>query len=299
MAKISKEEYEKLKRAKADGYEWVAKDMSGGVFAYKIKPEKYSYSWIDDNNYRIISSRGSELEVLRWGDEEPYSIQEPIEEYEKESEETEVKKDIEFSEELQKSIMRAFDVEETFKTIEALTGMTLEQIAEEAINGGIVPKQKLPVIPNHIAKWISVHHERFDLYPALKRLENNALSWEDVYDWYRKNTRKFVNAYLTGKYEVEEEHPQVKEDEDVKEMEEEPEEYHDPVHRPEHYMQGHIETIDKIKLLLTPEEYLGYLKGNVIKYDRAPFKGNMEQDYDKQKVYYEWALEQMGEREWS
>ena len=68
---------------------------------------------------------------------------------------------------------------------------------------------------------------------------------------------------------------------------------HDPVHRPEHYMQGHIETIDKIKLLLTPEEYLGYLKGNVIKYDRAPFKGNMEQDYDKQKVYYDWALEQM------
>ena len=67
---------------------------------------------------------------------------------------------------------------------------------------------------------------------------------------------------------------------------------HDPVHRPQHYMQGHIETLDKIKLLLTPEEYLGYLKGNVIKYDRAPFKGNMEQDYDKQKVYYDWALEQ-------
>ena len=69
----------------------------------------------------------------------------------------------------------------------------------------------------------------------------------------------------------------------------------DPVHRPQHYMQGHIETIDKIKLLLTPEEYLGYLKGNVIKYDRAPFKGAVEQDYDKQKVYYDWALEQMEE----
>lgn len=74
-------------------------------------------------------------------------------------------------------------------------------------------------------------------------------------------------------------------------------EEYDLVHRPQHYMQGHIETIDKIKLLLTPEEYLGYLKGNVIKYDRAPFKGNMEQDYDKQKVYYDWALEQMEEEE--
>ena len=78
---------------------------------------------------------------------------------------------------------------------------------------------------------------------------------------------------------------------EVDDMEEPRQEEHDPVHRPQHYMQGHIETIDKIKLLLTPEEYLGYLKGNVIKYDRAPFKGNMEQDYDKQKVYYDWALE--------
>lgn len=72
-------------------------------------------------------------------------------------------------------------------------------------------------------------------------------------------------------------------------------EEYDPVHNPSHYMQGHIETIDKIKLLLTPEEYLGFLKGNIIKYDRAPFKGNTEQDYDKQKVYYDWALEQMEE----
>ena len=85
---------------------------------------------------------------------------------------------------------------------------------------------------------------------------------------------------------------------EVDDMEEPRQEEYDPVHNPSHYMQGHIETIDKIKLLLTPEEYLGYLKGNVIKYDRAPFKGAMEQDYDKQKVYYEWALEQMEEREW-
>lgn len=60
-----------------------------------------------------------------------------------------------------------------------------------------------PVIPEFVAEWISKHHERLDLYPALKRLENNALSWKDVYKWYRRNTHTFVNAYLTGKYEVE------------------------------------------------------------------------------------------------
>ena len=27
----------------------------------------------------------------------------------------------------------------------------------------------------------------------------------EIYEWYRMNTRKFVNAYLTGEYEVEEE----------------------------------------------------------------------------------------------
>mgnify|MGYP006406093567 FL=1 len=35
---------------------------------------------------------------------------------------------------------------------------------------------------------------------------------------------------------------------------------------PEHYKIGGIETIDYIKAKLTPEEYLGYLKGTQIKY---------------------------------
>ena len=43
------------------------------------------------------------------------------------------------TEELHETIMRAFDVETTSKTIEKLTGMTLEEIKEEARNGGIVP----------------------------------------------------------------------------------------------------------------------------------------------------------------
>lgn len=64
---------------------------------------------------------------------------------------------------------------------------------------------KEPVIPQFVAEWISERNEIFDLYPALKRLENSPLSWEDVYEWYRKNTRNFVDAYLTGKYTVEEE----------------------------------------------------------------------------------------------
>ena len=67
-----------------------------------------------------------------------------------------------------------------------------------------------------------------------------------------------------------------------------PNEAPDMVNHPSHYNQGGIETIDLIKLMLTPEEYRGYLKGNIIKYrERAPYKGNTDQDYAKAKFYYD------------
>lgn len=40
----------------------------------------------------------------------------------------------------------------------------------------------------------------------------------------------------------------------------------DSVNRPEHYTCGDIECIDAIESALTPEEFRGYCKGNVIKY---------------------------------
>ena len=36
-------------------------------------------------------------------------------------------------------------------------------------------------------------------------MENNARAWMKTYNWYRKNTLKFVNAYLTGEYKLEKE----------------------------------------------------------------------------------------------
>jgi hypothetical protein len=40
----------------------------------------------------------------------------------------------------------------------------------------------------------------------------------------------------------------------------------DLVNHPEHYRQGEIECIDAIEAALTPDEFRGYCKGNVIKY---------------------------------
>ena len=58
------------------------------------------------------------------------------------------------------------------------------------------------------------------------------------------------------------------------------------VNHPAHYTQGSMETIEKIKLLLTEEEYRGFLKGNIIKYDdRMNHKGDAESDLQKSKWY--------------
>jgi hypothetical protein len=60
----------------------------------------------------------------------------------------------------------------------------------------------------------------------------------------------------------------------------------DPVNSPSHYTAGGIETIDYIKAKLTPEEYIGYLKGSVIKYtSRAGKKIDTIQDLEKAQWY--------------
>ncbi len=40
----------------------------------------------------------------------------------------------------------------------------------------------------------------------------------------------------------------------------------DNVNRPSHYASGSIECIEAIKAQMTPDEYQGYLRGNVVKY---------------------------------
>jgi hypothetical protein len=66
----------------------------------------------------------------------------------------------------------------------------------------------------------------------------------------------------------------------------------DLVNQPPHYTVGGIETIAYIKAKLTPEEFRGYLKGNVLKYaSRANHKDNPAQDIDKM-VWYAHALQE-------
>jgi len=57
---------------------------------------------------------------------------------------------------------------------------------------------------------------------------------------------------------------------------------------PDHYKVGGIETIDYIQAKLTPEEFVGYCRGNVLKYiSRAGQKDDTVQEIRKAIWYLE------------
>lgn len=64
--------------------------------------------------------------------------------------------------------------------------------------------------------------------------------------------------------------------------------YHDPVSHPKHYTQGGIECIDAMEAALTPEEFRGYLKGQIMKYNwRLGLKDTPVQEVGKLQWYAE------------
>jgi len=62
-----------------------------------------------------------------------------------------------------------------------------------------------------------------------------------------------------------------------------------------HYNRGVIQPIDFIESNFTPDEYRGYLKGQVIKYiSRYRYKGTPIEDLLKAKTYLDWLIEYEG-----
>ena len=64
------------------------------------------------------------------------------------------------------------------------------------------------------------------------------------------------------------------------------EDLRDEVKNPMHYTVGGYEALDVIKAKLSPEEYRGYCKGNILKYImRSNYKGHHDTDCDKAQYY--------------
>lgn len=60
----------------------------------------------------------------------------------------------------------------------------------------------------------------------------------------------------------------------------------DMVNHPSHYTNGEIECIEAIKASMSKDEFLGYLKGNAMKYVwRYRLKGKPREDLEKANFY--------------
>ena len=66
----------------------------------------------------------------------------------------------------------------------------------------------------------------------------------------------------------------------------------DMVDHPAHYTTGGIETIEFIRAKLTPDEFRGYIRGNILKYaSRAGDKGPATEDIAKGAWYANYWVE--------
>jgi hypothetical protein len=68
----------------------------------------------------------------------------------------------------------------------------------------------------------------------------------------------------------------------------------DNVNSPSHYNSGSVECIEAIEAMLSPEEFIGYLRGNSLKYRwRFRYKGKPIEDLNKANWYEERLLKFM------
>lgn len=70
----------------------------------------------------------------------------------------------------------------------------------------------------------------------------------------------------------------------------------DQINHPDHYTVGGIETLAILKAKLTREGYLGFIKGNIIKYiTRSGHKGKELEDLKKAQFYLNALIKELEE----
>lgn len=61
-------------------YGWIARDEEGELYVYQNKPAKSAYDWREWEGEIEISVFNHLFQFIKWEDEEPYNIQELLEE---------------------------------------------------------------------------------------------------------------------------------------------------------------------------------------------------------------------------
>ena len=70
IKKLTKEDEIVINYAKLLGFNWIAKDANGQVYAYEEKPIKLTKIWDEESCHNLKSN----ISILSWEDEEPYYI---------------------------------------------------------------------------------------------------------------------------------------------------------------------------------------------------------------------------------
>ena len=72
--KLSKFEYEYLKVAKENEYNFIARDINNRLYGFEKQPEKRNSTWGSCGDY--VGMFKSTFSFVKWEDEEPYNIDE-------------------------------------------------------------------------------------------------------------------------------------------------------------------------------------------------------------------------------
>lgn len=72
--KLSKFEYEYLKVAKKEGFNFIARDKSNRLYGFEKQPTKGNATWGSRGDY--VGMFKSTFSFVKWEDEEPYNIDE-------------------------------------------------------------------------------------------------------------------------------------------------------------------------------------------------------------------------------
>lgn len=70
--KLSKFEYEYLKVAKKEGFNFIARDEDNRLYGTSEKPEKFNSTWFSSCDY--VGMFKSTFSFVKWEDEEPWKI---------------------------------------------------------------------------------------------------------------------------------------------------------------------------------------------------------------------------------
>lgn len=209
---ITTKEYELLKKHRAKGYCWIARDRDECVYVYKSKPIKLGLIWGDnERGCYEWSLNDDSLPCIKWEDEKPTRIDDLIRDYE--SHRVIVGESVNKTE-LVKEIEGVFDSIDIFN-------YRIGESCENYNNWGIdskrvrdifsvidkhIPDNDKEIIPQFVVDWIEEIKDTKCAH-QLEILFDTASMPTEVYDWLKQDSKNWdilARAWLYG-YEVEQE----------------------------------------------------------------------------------------------